>query len=554
MLQIFAGPDAVNVASVDLDRSTDFEIEIEQPILTEDGMPVPFSTAIEFPVTPANKEIFGYLPFLALEPTQKELYARICYEGITLIQGMLTFDGIGGGRLKYTFSGQDITAAETWKRKIWDLSPEHEAALPDDCYEFPVLLLEEATGKLWHPTASPIGTGATPGTGGSRTSSPTSKYRNYGDLWASYRNVQAPAIRVSAILSEAFAGVQVPQLVSRFWNRCAIIGNYPTTNPDGSRSRTSIVSPSAPDQDSDAEIWFSDLPDLTVAEFAREVLKLRAAAVFYDGSGIVVKTADEVLSDSPIDWSGKVSDVFELTDVEKQHLLMGWSDIQTPKAAEDPDIPQYDSLSEILDAAEGSDSSEYENYMHATLKDVYSIKKTGDREKEIGDIAIQCLFAEESANDDAPSLDLRSSLIPVRCVPDRLYTKNGTWVDRLVPVVKINALNGERGKVAYIGILKNGQMCDKGVVIDDDEDTGADDSLDIRTLYANVPDFGNWLATPRKRIEVDLALSFQDIAGLRMWHRYQFLGATWIAEKFTIHLSADGRRPTVTGAFISCPL
>lgn len=550
MLQIYAGSSANQLLPIDLDKETEFDIEIEQPILSEDSMPVPFSTSIDIPVTDNNRLIFDYLPFLALEPGNKELHARICVDGITLTMGMLTFDGIRDGRLQYTFNGQDLSKSEAWKRKIWDISAAHIAALPNDYVEFPVMLNADATGKQWHPVI-PTGSQGS-GTGGTRTSSPSAKYRNYNSLWLSRGNAETPAIRMDAILMEALSGVAIPTPLSGLWNRVAVIGNFPTYNLSGDPGRN-IRNSFSNDAVSDAVRWFGSLPDLTVAEFVREALKLRGGAVFYDGSSIRIMTADSMLSANPVDWTEKISDVFSLTSVGKQALLMGYTDLEQAKEPENPHIQEFESLAEILDAAAESDSNEYQNYRHAILRDVYSMKPTNDKEKELGDIVCQTLNAEEPPTEVEDSLDLRTILTPVKCIPDRLYTKEDTWVDRIVPVVKVAAPTDERGKTVLIGILKEGQICDKGMVIDDGEDTGITDSLDIQTLYANVPELDGWLASQRRRVEADLNLSLKDIADLRMWQKFYFMGSTWIAEKFTIHLTANGHKPTVTGSFISCP-
>ena len=83
---------------------------------------------------------------------------------------------------------------------------------------------------------------------------------------------------------------------------------------------------------------------------------------------------------------------------------------------------------------------------------------------------------------------------------------------------------------------------------------GSPAGVSTTSLYLEVQEFDRWLASQRKRVEADLNLSLKDIPDLRMWQKFYFMGTTWIAEKFTIHLSADGHKPTVTGSFISCPL
>ena len=55
MLQIF-----VNDRQVDLFDDTEVAITLDQPMLSTDHVPVPYSTDIELPVTSRNRTIFGF--------------------------------------------------------------------------------------------------------------------------------------------------------------------------------------------------------------------------------------------------------------------------------------------------------------------------------------------------------------------------------------------------------------------------------------------------------------------------------------------------------------
>lgn len=534
MLQIFAGNPADQVSLIDLDKETEFDIEIEQPMLSEDGMPVPFSTSIDIPVTTNNRAIFGYLPFLALEPDNKELHARICVDGITLAIGMLTFDGIRDGRLQYTFSGHDLSTSEAWRRKIWDITPEHEERLIDENYmELPIMLNASKTGMLWAP-------------GGVEASEdPSEKYRNYGLWFSGTRVTSTPVIRVSAIALMALQNITMGSRMQSFLDMLGVMGNYGETRVHQ-------------EYDPDPSEWFKQLPDLTVAELVKEVLNLKAAFIFSDGSTYRILSAEDIMYGGPVvDWSDRVSDVFSLTKVESQTLKMGYTSIKEAEDIDTSEAQTKSSFKAIINAAANDFSGEgYKNYIHSAIGDVYSMKKSYDLQEEIGDIVLQDLGRPDDS-DNGAAFDLRTSLIPVKCFPERLYTASGTTIDRLLPVVSVAAATDERGKTTYIGILGEYQMCDKGRVVGvsgESSDVNLGESLDIASLYVEVQDFGRWLASQRRRVEADLNLSLKDIADLRMWKKFYFMGATWIAEKFTIHLSADGHRPTVTGSFISCPL
>ena len=57
-----------NGVSLDLAPDSTFEIEIEQPLLDTEAVPVPYSTAISFLPSRKNCNEFDYIDALMLEP------------------------------------------------------------------------------------------------------------------------------------------------------------------------------------------------------------------------------------------------------------------------------------------------------------------------------------------------------------------------------------------------------------------------------------------------------------------------------------------------------
>ena len=94
--------------SLDIAPDMVFTIESENPLLSDELMPVPFSTSISFLPTRNNKTVFGYLDTMMLEPSVKTLSVTIFFSGVPIIKGSLTYDGIEDGKLNYTFSGKNV--------------------------------------------------------------------------------------------------------------------------------------------------------------------------------------------------------------------------------------------------------------------------------------------------------------------------------------------------------------------------------------------------------------------------------------------------------------
>ncbi len=71
-------------AGISLDLAPDalFEVELENPMLSDEHIPVAYSTSISFLPTLKNKQVFGYLPAILLEPQVKEVAVSVQVRGI----------------------------------------------------------------------------------------------------------------------------------------------------------------------------------------------------------------------------------------------------------------------------------------------------------------------------------------------------------------------------------------------------------------------------------------------------------------------------------------
>jgi hypothetical protein len=94
---------------LDLAPDAGFEIEMNNPILESDRIPVAFSTAITFPPSDTNRAVFGYLPAMLLPPTVLKVAATILAGGIPLLSGTLVYESVDeNGNLVYTFTEKSL--------------------------------------------------------------------------------------------------------------------------------------------------------------------------------------------------------------------------------------------------------------------------------------------------------------------------------------------------------------------------------------------------------------------------------------------------------------
>ena len=106
--------------SLDLSPDMEFELIMENPILDDEHITAPFSTSIAFPASPKNKEVFGYVDALMLQPAVPEIAATIFVSGIPIVSGALVFDSVDEGKnICYAFKGVDY--AEQWSGKIYEI-------------------------------------------------------------------------------------------------------------------------------------------------------------------------------------------------------------------------------------------------------------------------------------------------------------------------------------------------------------------------------------------------------------------------------------------------
>ena len=100
----------INGISLDLDPKGTFEIEMEQPLLDTEAVPVPYSTAISFLPSHKNCNEFGYIPALMMEPTNQSIQADMYVNGFKMISGILIYESIEEGFVKYNFAAKDTIA------------------------------------------------------------------------------------------------------------------------------------------------------------------------------------------------------------------------------------------------------------------------------------------------------------------------------------------------------------------------------------------------------------------------------------------------------------
>ena len=523
---------------LDLDPDAEFELTIENPLLQEDRIPVPFSTAIAFLPTPANKAVFGYLATMMLEPRVKQLGATILVGGVQLYTGSLVYDSIDeDGRINYTFSGKDLKTE--WGSKIWELE------LSGDVY-YPLVVdasKEAAAGIGTKPS------GYRPG----NLYNIDGKYRNHPDRLAGDR-LLVPAVPVLTIVGNRISFERIGGAMD-YLEKAVVLGTYGSGLPDAAAT----------------------LPDIGFSDFVQNLCKMFCAAVFQDGGDFRIVAIPDVLeAGTPLDWDGKVSDRFRAMTEPGEGYALGYGDSEEGTSADEDQVTAAETLSAVVANA----GEEYEAVRHASTGDLFSRKKntvsmigvtghssTGDIYGQVGtidEILIDRAGASGKGRAGEEQEDERAVDIVFRlpkCAPVGWVKKRTGQAEvhvlRMAPILALPAKGGDRPTDVYIALYGNGQACDKGVVIaDPDSPSSADltigDSLAPQMLFDRYHQaYAAWLAKDRQLLSVDLNLSVMELAAFRMWQAVRVRSRNFLVSKLSVRVSASADGVNVSADLIS---
>ncbi|MBQ9660695.1 MAG: hypothetical protein IJV37_05465 [Bacteroidales bacterium] len=550
---------------LDLDPDAEFELTIENPLLQEDRIPVPFSTAISFLPTSANKAVFGYLDTMMLEPRVKQLGAAILVGGVQLYAGSLIYDSIDeDGRISYTFSGKDLQTE--WGAKIWEISGlelegnDYTAilnALKADTVpgiHLPPVVDAALTGE---PGFRPTPTDYRPGRSQMNYNR---KYRNQPDA-TDFQDL-VPAVEIGRLLGAAVSLSDVPD-ASEFLQRAVVFGTWWTSGKPMTKNGRAYYNVA------------ETLPDITLADLLLDVCLIFCAAVFQDGNRLRLISASEVLAGSaPLDWDQRVSDRFRSSREERSGYELGFGGDESENAAQGAVDEKKDTLSGVL----GSAKEEYLAIEHSGLADLYSLKAAdqvsiqydGTRTVETIGITHEILIDRidrVSAKQEAEGTDEMHSvsvgLRLAKCAPVRRYWKVFTTTFTLVSDIRMAAIlslpayGGERPKEAYIALCSGNQASDKGVIIADPDSAGSADqdlgvSLSPDALFAQYHQaYAAWLAKDRQLLSVDLDLTPFELASFRMWQAVRVRSRNFLVSKLSVRVNASSEGVDVSADLIS---
>ena len=572
--------------SLDLDPETEFEIEMENPMLSDSHIPVAYSTSIAFTPTAKNKKVFGYLSAMYRDPDIKELSVTIHANGIPLFWGILEFESIEHGKLNYTFAGKNLE--DKWGGYIHNLShlsnfsigrnnkhiqqfanslkniqQGNEAYIED--FELPMLVGEENITDVEY-SKNDIG---------AEKAEYKVKYHNY--YWLPIMSVISPAVKVSNILSEAFKEVAISEEMTTLYNALAILGLH----------RSKQLSPLYGMQQEDSGRLLLDiadsLPECTIIDLVTNITKIFCATIFREGSSLVLKTNREVLASSTtLDWTDKVSDEYSLSQEAESSYSFGFSNDEsentyttesesTPSADGHGTIADVDSMLGVIDAV--TKSTDYIAVRNLTTGDMYSGKQmtitTGNDKKftlPYMDMLLHKVHKVESDESKENSFDSTIDFKCVRCIPiTSVYDSDPTFtLHQVSPIIPFPAAEDNRPSDVWIGALMNGQLVDKGCSFERPSETNQSNtsevadvniSIDPTVLYRRYHrHFAEWLSENRRVVTTDVFLTLPEISDLRLYKKVMICGQTFLIKKISHTFTANSHFVSTRADLIEVPM
>ncbi len=554
--------------SLDLKKDWEFEITLEQPMLEDSHVPIPYSTSIALPYTETNRRALKWLDALMLPPGVRETGCTIRVGGVSLFTGILEYEGIEEGYTSYTFNGRDMEddfsgyihelkhlthttgATEYWIKQSRDDSTSLDFASP-------LMIVKQNIGKMEYENDIGIEMIAV-----------GDKYRNWS---FSAETPFCPVVYVHSILSEHFNNIAVDESLSGLYGVLAIPGLF---IDDTARAPYYLRRTEAGGGGMAVLDIAGALPEVEVMDLVTDLCKMLCASIYRDGKGYRLIAHRDILDDkSPEEWSGKVSDTYSASVEKGRSYTFGYGNDENENSY-DPTTPQEDG-NLVFSAGSSGDmflkmlsSNDYVAVKHRDTEDIFSgrrmticVRKEGESRYNAEVPYLDQIFhgiAKKVVNTGLKeSHDASVDLKLVRCLPVKLFEPGGDpnmALYIMTPIMDIPAMDERPGDV-YIGCMMLGQLVDHGVAFSpvnykNGTPTAANDGIERKNeafdlspegLWRLHERFAEWLGKDRQVYTTDVDLTLGEIADFRMYRPVSVYNRRFLVRsmRFTFDTSSE---------------
>lgn len=583
--------------SLDLVKGCSFEIEYNNPMFDDSRMPVPFSTAIDLLPTAANCKALSWLPALRLAPEVKELEVSLILNGIEFLKGILIFDSLEDGHASYTFSGRDIN--RDWGKKLYDKVMLDKSAFTqtkdfnafengDEDFVWPLLVNKQFTG---HDVA------------------------DHDDI--SYVMSQDVEQRVSlekkfwnaaTVIPESECGHLMPAMMFSY-----LFGQM-KLSAEGLKNYLDHFCILAPFKLEESYKNFESilvrehLPDMSYADFFRNVAKMFAGAIFQDkdkpGYYKLVLFNEMTKYGNYDDWTGRLAKEFNSTVETGRNYSLAYNNSSEEGPDKNSETLMVYSIKASLFPCPVPANLTNKPYTHVytartspsiriSTKTIYRIVHAPDssgNEKNAfaATASADCIYnrnykyiKNQLNSDDTEDVSVEFDLI--KCAPyilndyeTKSISRGNKTLSRLTQRCSLGGLieatenTDERPTTPIIGVYRNGQISPDGITLEPEIPFPAPDAFGVGLFQDNLPDNraislmpvdlfrnfhsqrANWLAKDKQVISCDVDLDEYDLAVLDFTRKARICGRDFFIRKITVTINQESSRVSCSAEFISC--
>lgn len=571
---------------LDLSPDTEFTVTIDNPMFADDRIPVAVSTGIEFPLSPANKEAFGFVEAMMLPPKNQKVPVAVLLGGIEIFSGQLEFDEFSDGMLKYTFVAAETT--ETIAGNIYDVACEDYSGVQFSTFVknarkglyrdvgLPMIVRQPNSAKIEYVTTE------------AEDCSIIDKYANY--LYTDLPYV-VPAVKIGYLLEKIIPALSIPAEVAGYTDKMAIVGTY---KPEGWRDeryglplRWEDATPPNRGTVAYCEKFnvAEALPDMTAMDFVANLLKMFCATLFVAGQGYEIRTNKSIVTDKKFtDWTQKVAEIYTVVAGEATSYALSYANENsnyTPAKIDDLGQAEIDSsvqvcanYTEMIQKFLSSD--EYINVQIDNTRNIYSGKAIkarlyyhyegrkgivyNDFETTVPtmDIVYQAGIEKKSVNNNATDSKGYENDIAyncAKCIPANVATpilegsaNAQVTLISVSPIVDFPTVGADRPSEAYIGLLLENNFLDQGNIFTGQIpyiSAGIEDANNLSIaiggaggLYEKFhKEFAEWYVKKRDTIKADVSLMPADVANLRLWQKIMIYNRLFFIKTMELTIS-----------------
>lgn len=558
-----------NGIRIDLIPNQELALTIEHAFLSNDGIPVAWTTDVELAATERNCRLFGFPNSMLIPSQKKQINVVMQINGIPTMPGKLKLLGPASNMLRASFSGVEIESSLTGHLKDVAFDKWNFGKLGD--YDDKTLY-NEVMSSAANGTREDF---ATPCMIRSEAEDVEEPYIDLSSVstkesWATkFCNAKIgtftiPVVRLKYILRKVFPDCEIDKEFEGYIDKIGIVAPY---RKNGSFAD---IDTGCLDKD-EAGNYVLDLaeamPDITVLDFMKNLLNAFGATVYLTQSGKQIIANKTILESTEFEnWTNKISDDFEQEYEDGRNYEFGFSGVNDTEIKEP--VVDCATIGEAFNLAEGTvahalDTGDYYRVLEKHIRlGISAGESTGYRVAALKLLKQGGMEIENISENDLETVSATCSFTPVRTLPYHFHTQI-SWAIQgitcmMIPIVEIPSVGGARPTNVFFGTLERVtadfvnayapliQLTSTGCYGDGSywisffySDGRKLTMNDENGLYQFHIGYKKWLLAERTITKAALNLAAGDIANLKIWKKIMLYNQLFLIKTLTITLNTS---------------